>query len=328
MIKYINYKDSVQILQNRGIAGACLWYVIKGSIAKTAVQKQTGGPPVRNKDTMNFQYFFINQLEISQQALDIGFELYSAGHLIWLAVLMVAAFLISNYYKNLDGHGSIQILSNAVDSPGNPRIGRQRQRHMRQFFAVALACSEMIKDAIVYFTGFWSAEYLPFHLCGLAIFTLLADAFCENQKLTGQLIAYAFMPGAMSALLFCNWTEYPFLNFMNIHSFVFHGGIVFYMVMRYRNGEIRPTYRGLWVTFAMVAVLVGPLFWFNTRFDTNFLFLNEASEGSPLVPIWNLFGAKYGYPGYLAGCAALVIVVFHGLYLLYSLLGRRSGKRK
>jgi uncharacterized membrane protein YwaF len=114
---------------------------------------------------------------------------------------------------------------------------------------------------------------------------------------------------------------------MNIHSFVFHAWIVFYMVMRYRNGEYRPTYRGLWMTVGIVLVLVPGLFWFNLNNETNFLFLNEASEGSPLVPIWNLLGTRFGYPGYLAGCVALVVTVFHGLYLLYSILGRRSVRR-
>ena len=276
---------------------------------------------------MNLQYFFINKLEIEEQGLDIGFSLYSAGHLIWLAALILAAVLLSNYYKNLDGHGSVKIRSNAVESPGNARIGHLRQRRMLKGFAIALAVSEVIKDVILYFTGFWAAEYLPLHLCGLALFVLLADAFMEEQKMTGQLIAYAFMPGAVSALLFCNWTEYPFLNFMNIHSFVYHGWIMFYMVMRYRNGEIRPTYRGLWMTVGVVMLLVPPLFWFNTTYETNFLFLNEASEGSPLVPIWNLLGTRFGYLGYLSGCAVLVIVVFHGLYLLYSLLEKRDKNR-
>ena len=281
-----------------------------------------------NSMDMSFEYFWTNKIEIQEQNLDIGFGLYSAGHLIWLAVIIAAAALISTYYKGLDGHGSIYIRSNAVTSPGNRGIGQQRQRNMRRFFAVALAVSEIVKDLILYFTGFWAAEYLPFHLCGLAIFALLADAFLENQKITGQMIPYAFMPGAASALLFCNWTEYPFLNFMNIHSFVFHAWIVFYMVMCYRNGEYRPTYRGLWMTVGIVLLFVPGLFWFNLNNGTNFLFLNEASEGSPLVPIWNLLGTRFGYPGYLAGCVALVVVVFHCLYLLYRFLGRRSARQQ
>lgn len=273
---------------------------------------------------MTLQYFWTNKVEIAEQGLEIGFRLYSAGHLIWLAAIVIASILISNFYKKLDGHGSVKIRSNAVLSPGNRRIGSERQRNMRKIFAVLLAVSEVVKDLILYFTGFWHAEYLPFHMCGLAIFVLLADAFLEHQKLTGQMIAYAFMPGAAAALLFCNWTEYPFLNFMNIHSFVFHGWIVFYLVMRYRNGEIQPDYKGLWKTVGIVFLLIIPLFCFNKRFETNFMFLNEASEGSPLIPIWNLLWPKFGYPGYIAGGIVLVIVVLHGMYLLYSLLGRKA----
>lgn len=276
---------------------------------------------------MNLNYFWINKIEIAQQNLDIGFDLYCIKHLAWLAALLVIGFLISNYYINLDGHGSVAIRSNAVISPGNAYLGKIRQRNMLKVFAVALAVLEIIKDIILAVTGFWDAEYLPFHLCGLAIFALLIDAFCEKQQITGQLICYAFMPGAASALLFCNWTEYPFMNFMNIHSFIYHGWIVFYMMMRYRNGEIRPTYKGMWTTFCMVLLLVGPLFAFNSKYGTNFLFLNEASVGSPLMPIWNLLGTKYGYPGYFAGCALLVIVVFHGLYLVYRLGDRRVKNR-
>lgn len=277
---------------------------------------------------MTFEYFWTNKLEIQDQNLDIGFSLYSAGHLIWLAVIIVAAVLISTYYRGLDGHGSVPIRSNAVITPGNKRVGMERQRTMRRVFAVVLAVSEILKDLVLLFTGFWHAEYLPFHLCGLALFVILADAFLENQKLTGQMIAFAFMPGAAAALLFCNWTEYPFLNFMNIHSFAYHGWIVFYLVMRYRNGEIRPTYKGLWKTVGLVFLLIIPMFAFNSRFETNFLFLNEASEGSPLIPIWNLLYPSFGYPGYIAGGIVLVIVVLHGMYLLYSLLDRKQKGKK
>ena len=76
------------------------------------------------------------------------------------------------------------------------------------------------------------------------------------------------------------------------------------------------------MTFGMVLLLVPPLFLFNLKFDTNFLFLNEASEGSPLVPIWNLLGTRFGYPGYFAGCSVLIITVFHALWLLYAAIGK------
>ena len=255
---------------------------------------------------MEFQYFFWHNTDFVEVGVEKGFPLYSPGHIIWLIAIGLGCWIMSGLYKKAESG---------------------KRKKIRCFFAVALALSEVYKDSVLAITGNFSAEYLPFHLCGLAIFAILIDAFMEKQKVTKQLIAYAFMPGAVSALLFCNWTEYPFFNFMNIHSFLFHGWIVCYMVMLYRGGEIRPSYRGLWQTGLMVAVAASLLFIFNRAYGTNFMFLNEASEGSPLVILWDLFGVKYGYLGYLTAYAVLVIVIFHILWLGYSLLEKGFKKR-
>lgn len=251
---------------------------------------------------MDFRYFFTNEAAIEEAGLDIGFDLYSAGHLIWLAVILVIGIMLSGWYK---------------------KQTEEKRRTVRRFFAIAIVCSEIYRDTVLIVTGYFGLNYLPLHLCGLAIFAIVADAFFEKQKVTKQMIAYAFMPGAVSALLFCNWTAYPFLNFMNIHSFVFHGWIFFYFLMLYRAGEIRPNYKGLWKTIAMLIVIVYPLFKFNDTFGSNYLFLNEASEGSPLVPLWNLFGETYGHLGYILSCVVMVVIVFHILYGVYKILGMK-----
>lgn len=274
---------------------------------------------------MDFKYFFWEKTDIfalPDGGASLGFDLYSVGHLIWLAVIVVLGIIISNIYKGLGGGNSLRLRSNAVDNAVNLREQERKRRNMRRFFAVMLFLSEIYRDTVLALIGKFTWEYLPFHLCGLAIFAMIIDAFADRQKVTGQFISYAFMPGAVSALLFCNWTEYPFLNFMNIHSFVFHGWIFFYFLMRYRSGEFKPNYKGLWMTFCCVLVLVPPLFIFNSHFGTNFMFINEASAGSPLVPIWNLLGTRFGYPGYFAGCSVLIITVFHALWLLYAAIGR------
>ena len=259
------------------------------------------------------QYFFKNSrdfLAMEEKGIYLGFDLYSPKHLIWLAAIAAAVWLVSGWYKGLNDR----------------KDGGRKQRRARGIFAAAIVLSEIYKDSVLMMTGNFRADYLPFHLCSFAIFAMAADAFVEKQRVTGQLIAYAFMPGALMALLFCNWTEYPFWNFMNIHSFLFHGWIVCYGVMELRGGRIKPSYRGIWQTAGLLGALAVPLFWFNRAFGTNFMFLNEASEGSPLVILWEIFGTKYGHPGYLAAAAVLVIAVFHVLWLGYRLLGRGSKK--
>ena len=46
---------------------------------------------------MDFRYFFTNEAAIEEAGLDIGFDLYSAGHLIWLAVILVIGIMLSGW---------------------------------------------------------------------------------------------------------------------------------------------------------------------------------------------------------------------------------------
>ena len=115
---------------------------------------------------------------------------------------------------------------------------------------------------------------------------------------------------------------------MNIHSFLFHGWIVVYFAMIYHDGEVRASYRGLWkTTAAMIAVSV-PVYIFNCIFGTNYLFLNEASPGSPLIIVWDIFGERFGDPGYLAGIVLMVLIIFHALYVVYKLSAMFKEKRR
>ena len=245
-------------------------------------------------------HFFICEYQILEQGLNIGFHLYSTGHLIWLAGIAAAAILFSGHYRK-------------TEEAGRARI--------RKIFAILILLSEIYKDTVLIILGAPMMQYLPLHLCSFAIFGMLIDAFSPRQNLIGQMFAYAFFPGAMAALLFCNWTCYPFWNFMNIHSFVFHGWIVCYVAMRYRSGEIRPTYRGLWQTSAILIALLVPIYFFDKLTGQNYMFLNEASEGSPLEILWKIFGTRFGEPGYLISYIVLALAVFHVLYGIYAGIG-------
>ncbi len=251
---------------------------------------------------MNWNYFFEPSYIIEKRGMDIGFKLYSIGHLVWLAAIIAAIVAFSKYYK------------------------KQRtvtQSRTRKGFAMLILLFEVYKDAILIIMDSPMKGYLPLHLCGLAIFAIYIDAYGNHRELTGQLLTYAFMPGAVAALLFCNWTEYPFFNFMCIHSFVFHGWIVCYVMMIYRNKEVRPNYAGLWKTVGVIGILAVPIYFINIALDENYLFLNEASEGSPLVFLWDIFGTRFGETGYLLSFAALVIIILHVLYLVYKVINQK-----
>jgi hypothetical protein len=131
---------------------------------------------------MSFENFWLYTEKALEENYDVGFELYSKGHLLWLLALAIGALIIIPVYL---------------------RGSHKKQEKMRKFFAAFLLVTEIIKDIIVVVIGAPITAYLPLHLCGYAIFFLLIDAYFPKQKITGQLVAYAFGPGALAALLFC-----------------------------------------------------------------------------------------------------------------------------
>lgn len=243
---------------------------------------------------MNTELFFKSTDDL--EGLGLGFSLWGPGHLIWLGAILLTIILVSSVYK---------------------RSGAGRRRIICGVFALFLPLSEAVKDLYTAYIGQFGVQYLPFHLCGLAIFIIAIDYFKPN-KITPQLVMYACMPGAVAALLFCNWTAVPFFNFFCIHSFVFHGAIVVYAICRYRGREIRPAYRGIWYSAVLAYGWSVPMTFVNNKFDTNFLFLNKASEGSPLTVLVDLFGENLYYPAF----AVFVLIIWHIMYGVYYLTNK------
>ena len=253
---------------------------------------------------MSFDYFWLYTEEAAREHLKVGFELFSRGHLLWLLALCVASIIVIPLYM---------------------RSSDRKQLKIRKIFAMGLLISEIIKDIIIVVIGAPISAYLPLHLCGYAIFFLLADAYLPKQKITGQLIAYAFGPGALMALLFCSWTILPlFWNFMTIHSFVFHWAIVTYLIMRLADGEIKPNYKGVWITLLTMALLAVPAYLVDMKTGYNYMFIYEVQRNSPLEPIWDIFGVRWGKPGYVVGAFLLVLVIFHALYLIYGIFRKKK----
>lgn len=191
-----------------------------------------------------------------------------------------------------------------------------------RFTAIFLPAAETVKNLLlVLVAGESMREYLPLHLCGLAMFFLLWEAFFPSRFLE-NLIYSTTLPGAVSALLFANWTHYPRLHFMGLFSFVYHAILIFAALMLLACGRCRPQARYLPGCFGLLVVLAVPIFFFNKAFDTNYLFINIPSPGSPLVPLERLLGN----PGYILGLAAVVWLVWLVLYLPWMLRERRYRK--
>lgn len=234
-----------------------------------------------------FKYFFYHYSMLPTDS--VGFVTYDKLHLTWLISLFIIGYLVVIYYKHLDSDAKILF---------------------RKIMATIMITLEISKDIILAFTGNFSVEYLPFHLCGIGL--ILAFIHAYNPKQLWAEIIYALcLPGALAALLFPNWTAYPLMNFMHIHSFLIHAMIVLYPILLLVGKEYHPDYYYYPKVLKFTIIIGIPLFVFNKVFSTNFLFVNWPSEGSPLV----IFAKWFGNPGYLI---PYVILLFTVLALMYS----------
>ncbi len=232
-----------------------------------------------------FQYFFT---ENSDLPAGLGFNLFDSTHLLWLLFIALACFFI------------------CIGFCRNPR---NSQNVFARQIAVLLLVLEIAKDILLFVLGEFALSYLPFHLCGLAIFMCVWHAF-SGSALAGELCYSLAMPGAVAALIFPDWTMYPNLNFFLIQSFVMHGLLIAYTFMHVFAKTIKPRVYRLWVPVLFLAVSAPLLFLFNKRFGTNFMFLNYPSPGS----ILELFEQYLGNPGYLLGVAVFLLIIWAVIY--------------
>ena len=233
-----------------------------------------------------FKYFFYSKENIPQ---NVGFQMYDKIHIIWLCLITCFIVIISNRYKNLT---------------------EEKCEHFKKIYGIIVLMTEIIYQTIHIVTHQFTIDYLPLHLCGLAIYICLYDVFFSSDVMK-EFFYCLCMPGALMALLFPNWTCLPILNFACIDSFIVHAMLVAYPIMLIRSGEFSPDFRRLPKCNLILFAVAIPIYGFNKIFNTNFLFINFPSEGSPLV----LLEKWLGNPGYIIGVYFLILICWFMLYL-------------
>ncbi|MDR1541134.1 MAG: TIGR02206 family membrane protein [Clostridiales bacterium] len=219
-----------------------------------------------------------------------GFKLFGFEHLMFLASIAIGIAVMCLAYKRLDP---------------------KKQSIMIKATALLILLLEAVKQGIIFFSlPVYPVTQLPLHLCGLSIFIEAIHAF-HPTKTTGEILYSLGVPGAVAALLFCNWTMYPIANFNCLQSFIIHGLHIGFTLMLLFSGQIRPSFKNIWRPALFLLVVVPPIYFLNKALNTNFFFVNAGSEGSPLEILIDLMGN----PGFLAGFAGLLFVVWVLIYL-------------
>ena len=243
---------------------------------------------------MTLEYFFSGPDDVPEDAL---WTAYGWQHLLWLFVMGAIIFFACRAMKKADSATQDKVL---------------------KYVAIWIAIQEVIKDLLFAAVGRFEYEQLPFHFCGISIFFSLWYAFRPNE-LNAAYIYGMSMPGAFCALIFPNWTVYPLIHFSSINSFTIHGELILFAALAVASGKLVPNIKKIPQLFAVIIAMAIPIYFLNKHWDTNFMFINDPSPGSPLMPLYDMFG-----DGYVIAAAVLMLIVWIILFLPWR---KRSNKR-
>jgi hypothetical integral membrane protein (TIGR02206 family) len=240
------------------------------------------------------EYFFTAQ---EKMPAGLGFELYGKTHMAWLCAIAAFGVVMCLVYR---------------------RMGEKARRRTGIIMALTMVALEILKDAVLVYTGQFQLNYLPLDLCGIAIFGEAACAIWPGE-IKKELGYCLFLPGAVMALIFPNWTPMPVMNFFHLHSFVLHGLLTVYPIMLIAGGDHRPNIRNLPKCFCIGLAMCVPIYIFDRVFDENFFFLNTPSPNSPL----SLFETWLGSPGYLICFPVMAAALWFFMYLPFCGRGKK-----
>ena len=232
----------------------------------------------------------------------MGFSLFSPGHLLWLFGIAVFCARMCVLYRD---------------------SGKRQRLKIRRILSALLIADELLKIGVLSLTGCYTAEYLPLHVCSINIFICLWYTLRPNVVAAEILYALS-VPGAIVSLCVPTWVKLPFLNLMSIHSFTVHGLLLLYPLLLLAAGEHRPSLRRLWIPALFVGLLSPFLYWFNRRFDTNFMFLNGTEDNIVLETVQRVMGKPY----YILGLGILVFLIWMLFYLPWEAGTPRRRRRK
>ena len=228
-----------------------------------------------------------------------GFEIFDRTHLLMLGCLSVLIVLLCVIYRLLSVSGRAKMLKVVALTTFTMEAVRQLTFPLLQ--------------------GHYWIENIPLHLCAIAIFIEMFHAFFPN-KTTKEILYCLCLPGAVSALLFPNWTMYTLQNFYCLQSFTIHALHVAFPLMLLTSGEHRPNAKQLWRAVLFLAIILPPIYFLNHKLSTNFFFINAGSEGSPL----EIFIEWMGVPGFLIPYACLLAIVWLLMYLPWHIRRKRA----
>jgi hypothetical protein len=204
--------------------------------------------------------------------------LFSAGHFILLALTIILI---------------------AVSLKKTLAYSFQRIRKIIKNLIILLSALEVSKIYFNFKTGNASnlMNWMPLYFCTICIYAgwlscftkgplkHLGDVFLSTGSLIGG-ICFLLYPSSSIML-------YPTFHFLTLHSFFYHGAMVYIGVLMNRSGLVVLHHGDLKEYAAYVTMFCMFCWWLNNRYHTNFMFISDTFHGTMLDIPYRILGPLY-----------------------------------
>lgn len=169
-------------------------------------------------------------------------------------------------------------------------------------------------------------NYVPLYYCSLLLYAGLLSSFCKGvlKKVGDIFLATGGIIGGVVFIILptTSLPSYPMLHIVSLHSFFFHGTMIYLgLLINITN------YIELHITdIKYFATLVGSVcilaYFMNRRFGCNLMFISQNFPGTPLEIIYKLTGKFYT----LVMSVAQMTLPFYIVYGSIQLLNKKKNK--
>lgn len=204
--------------------------------------------------------------------------LFSVGHFVLLFLTLVSIFLALN--KTL-------------------QYSYDKIRALIRRLIVFLSALEVLK---IYFNfkignGGQLMSWVPLYFCTICIYAGLLSCFASGplQHIGDVFLATGSLIGGICFLLYPSSSImlYPTFHFLTVHSFLYHGTMVYIGILMNRSGLVKLQSSDL-KHYALYVTAFCLLCWaLNVKLHTNFMFISDTFSGTLLDIPYRILGPLY-----------------------------------
>jgi len=163
-------------------------------------------------------------------------------------------------------------------------------------------------------------NYVPLYFCAMLIYAGLLSSFTEGKlKRAGEVfLATGSIIGGIVFIFFptTSLPTYPMFHFVSIHSFIFHGMMIYLGLLVNLTNYIEIEKKDISYYFTFVGITCVIAYIVNKIFNSNLMFISENFPGTIIEIFYNIMG-RFFTPFMMLGQATLPFYVIYGVRKLF-----------